>query len=235
MNGNGKTLVMDNSQNGSPSTQVSLDTPSSTPQNASAFERWRQRAMVMTGLGGPKETEIETVMRDCEKRKSHLMNSSPSIVFMLKHLKLSGCEVPPPNILCAPCGQLSSGGFVPEPGAVILCAGKFMHDQHMESTITHELIHMYDHCRFKVDWQNLRHHACSEIRANNLSRDCIFTRELQRGIVGFSKQHQNCVRTRAIVSVTANPACPNEAAAERAVNEVWESCFNDTRPFDEIY
>lgn len=28
--------------------------------------------------------------------------------------------------------------------------------------------------------------------------------------------------------------CPDEAAAERAVNEVWESCFNDTRPFDEV-
>jgi len=45
---------------------------------------------------------------------------------------------------------------------------------------------------------------------------------------------QACVRRRAIESVKANPACPNEAAAERAVNEVWESCFNDTRPFDEV-
>jgi activator of 2-hydroxyglutaryl-CoA dehydratase len=30
----------------------------------------------------------------------------------------------------------------------------------------------------------------------------------------------------------AYPACPNEGAAELVVNEVWESCFNDTRPFD---
>ena len=37
-----------------------------------------------------------------------------------------------------------------------------------------------------------------------------------------------------MLSVRANPACPDEAAAERAVNEVWESCFNDTRPFDEV-
>ena len=69
----------------------------------------------------------------------------------------------------------------------------------------------------------------------------------------FSKQHQvnfflknyynivlydsfikACVRRRAIESVVSNPACPNEVAAERAVNEVWESCFNDTRPFDEV-
>jgi mitochondrial inner membrane protease ATP23 len=36
------------------------------------------------------------------------------------------------------------------------------------------------------------------------------------------------------MSVAGNPACPDKAAAERAVNEVWESCFNDTRPFDEV-
>jgi hypothetical protein len=48
------------------------------------------------------------------------------------------------------------------------------------------------------------------------------------------KNKKACARRRAIVSVQANPACPDKAAAERAVNEVWESCFNDTRPFDEV-
>jgi hypothetical protein len=32
----------------------------------------------------------------------------------------------------------------------------------------------------------------------------------------------------------ANPNCQDKESAERAVNEVWESCFNDTRPFDEV-
>jgi hypothetical protein len=36
------------------------------------------------------------------------------------------------------------------------------------------------------------------------------------------------------MSVMANPHCPDKESAERAVNEVWESCFNDTRPFDEV-
>lgn len=49
-----------------------------------------------------------------------------------------------------------------------------------------------------------------------------------------SETFQACVRRRAVISVTANPACPDAAAAERAVNEVWDSCFNDTRPFDEV-
>lgn len=46
---------------------------------------------------------------------------------------------------------------------------------------------------------------------------------------------QACVRRRSAVSVAANPGCPDRATAEQAVNEVWDSCFNDTRPFDEVY
>lgn len=36
------------------------------------------------------------------------------------------------------------------------------------------------------------------------------------------------------MSVAANPACPDAETAEKVVNEVWDSCFNDTRPFDEV-
>lgn len=39
---------------------------------------------------------------------------------------------------------------------------------------------------------------------------------------------------RAITSVSSNPVCPSKEAAEQAVNEVWDSCFKDTRPFDEV-
>jgi len=154
---------------------------------------------------------------------------------MLKHLKLSGCPVSADRVVCSPCDYTRAGGFSPPAGAVVLCQGRFFSKKHMEDTLVHELVHMYDHSKFNVDWSNLRHHACSEIRANSLSGDCRWTRELRRGFVSFSKQHQACVRRRAILSVRANSACPDEAAAERAVNEVWESCFNDTRPFDEIY
>jgi len=41
-----------------------------------------------------------------------------------------------------------------------------------EMTLTHELVHAYDHCRAYVDWSNCVHHACSEVRAANLSGDC---------------------------------------------------------------
>lgn len=185
----------------------------------------------------PEERSLELEAhhaRTCEKWKAHLLKYSPSVVFMLKHLELSGCPVSASHIHCVPCDYSRSGGFSPD-GAIILCQGRFIDRKHMENTLTHELVHMYDHCKFKVDWLNLRHHACSEIRANSLGGDCRWTREVNRGIFSFSKQHQACVRRRAVLSVKSNPACPDEATAERAVNEVWESCFNDTRPFDEIY
>lgn len=86
----------------------------------------------------------------------------PAVTFMLKHLELSGCPVPPDNIICMPCSPVRTGGFDPM-GAIVLCQSHFMNKKHMEETLTHELVHMYDHCKFKVDWNNLRHHACSEV------------------------------------------------------------------------
>jgi len=221
------------------SKDASSPPPPTIASETRAFERWRRKVGIITGLG-VTERERRLDMEEyhgqtCEKWKETLMNYSPSVVFMLKHLKLSGCPVTSQNIVCAPCDFSRSGGFSPDLGAVVLCQGKFTGKRHMEDTLVHELVHMYDHCKFKVDWNNLRHHACSEIRANSLSGDCRLMRELGRGVVAFSKHHQTCVRRRAILSVRANPSCPDEATAERAVNEVWESCFNDTRPFDEIY
>jgi len=73
-----------------------------------------------------------------------------------------------------------------------------------------------------------------QIRASNLSGDCRYARELRRGHISFAKNHQACVRRQAVASVMANPSCPDKETAERVVNEVWDSCFNDTRPFDEV-
>ncbi|CUA78369.1 Mitochondrial inner membrane protease ATP23 [Cryptococcus neoformans var, neoformans B-3501A] [Rhizoctonia solani] len=162
------------------------------------------------------------------------MKNSPVVVFMLKHLALHQTNLTSAHIHCAPCDPTRAGGFSPEAG-ILLCQDRFMSKSHMQDTLVHEMVHVYDHARFKVDWSDLRHHACSEIRAASLSGDCRWSRETQRGFMTFSKQHQACARRRAILSVMANPACKSHQDAERAVNEVWESCFKDTRPFDEIY
>ncbi|KAJ3863432.1 peptidase M76 family-domain-containing protein [Lentinula novae-zelandiae] len=233
-----------NSSSSSASSTNASNSSNSTSNPSSAFTRFLHKAQLITGMGvtdAERAKDLEELnLRRCEKMKTELMERSPLIIFMLKHLRLSGCQVPEKNIFCAPSAVLHSGAYLPHPhGAIKLCAGHFFSKQHVESTIAHELIHMFDECRFKVDWTNLRHHACSEIRANNLSGDCRWTRELRRGEgipgIGWTRGHQACIRRRAVTSVAANPACPSLAHAERAVNEVWESCFVDTRPFDEVY
>ena len=99
------------------------------------------------------------------------------------------------------------------------------------------MIHAWDHLRFQVQWDdNLRHVACSEIRASTLSGECRFVREFwTRMQWKITQQFQECVRRRATISVAGWPICKDEVEAAKAVNEVWDSCFPDTRPFDEVY
>jgi inner membrane protease ATP23 len=82
---------------------------------------------------------------------------------MTKHLARHGVSVNSSNLTCYPCNKERAGGFSPELQEVLLCQDGFLNRKHMEDTIVHELLHLYDHAKFKVDWSNLRHVACSEV------------------------------------------------------------------------
>ncbi|KAH9920223.1 peptidase M76 family-domain-containing protein [Epithele typhae] len=210
---------------------------SSGPSDESIFQRWQSKFSRYSGIGGNEGDKQAFYRERCEYWKRELTNYSPAVTFMMQQLKLVGADVHIDDFICLPCKDgATAAGFVPAVGVIKVCQDRIKDREHMETTMAHELVHMYDHAKFKVDWTNLRHHACSEIRANSLSGDCKWGREaLGRGFLfKFSKQHQECVRRRAITSVASNASCPDRAAAERVVNEVWESCFNDTRPFDEV-
>jgi inner membrane protease ATP23 len=84
-----------------------------------------------------------------------------------------------------------------------------------------------------LDWSNPNHLACTEIRAANLSKECAFTREIQRGYFAIAKHHQACVKRRAILGIMQAGFSMNEAKV--FISRVWEPCFNDTAPFDEIF
>ena len=145
-----------------------------------------------------------------------------------------------------------TGGFDPEYG-IQICANELRNRGHLEDTMAHgmlpiyqtpshansfaEMVHAYDHLRFKLNWRDdLRHAACAEIRASSLSGECRWSREFfTRGQWKLTQQHQECVRRRATLSVAGRPSCKDDVQAAKVVNEVWESCFADTRPFDEIY
>lgn len=125
--------------------------------------------------------------------------------------------------------------------------------------LVHELVHAFDHCRAALDWTDCEQvrtapspmpagprvlfriatdaalpgqHACSEVRAANLSGDCSFGQELLRGNLRFTGQQAACVRRRATLSVAMNAACGKPGAAARAVGRAFGPCRRDTAPFD---
>jgi inner membrane protease ATP23 len=124
-------------------------------------EKWKTGLMKSSGFHrclGPYGKQVSSGSSD----PHWLWIAGPAVVFMMKHLTLSGCPFTAASIQCHPCPPTRSGGFSPDHG-ILLCQDRFFSKRHMEDTIVHEMIHAFDHCRFEVDWGNLRHHACSEV------------------------------------------------------------------------
>ncbi|XP_009466995.1 PREDICTED: mitochondrial inner membrane protease ATP23 homolog isoform X2 [Nipponia nippon] len=122
-------------------------------------------------------------------------------------MKQSGCTVfNDRHFSCENCDGCVSGGFDSATSQIVLCQNNIRHQSHMNRVVTHELIHAFDHCRAHVDWfKNVKHLACSE----------------------------TCVRDRAIRSILAVRKVSKETA-EKAVDEVFDACFNDLEPFGRI-
>ncbi|KAK0629846.1 peptidase M76 family-domain-containing protein [Bombardia bombarda] len=197
----------------------------------------------------------------CEEYRDWLFQHSPTVRFLREKIWALNGTLDETNVVCRRCpgrvvGSSSteegaadgngggikvvrqSGGFSPDHG-ILLCANEVRNRGHLEDTLAHEMVHAWDHLRWKVDWvgkKDLRHAACTEIRASMLSGECRWTREsFTRGNWTLTQQFQNCVRMRAVASVMARPTCKDDVHAVKVVNEVWDSCFSDKRPFEEVY
>lgn len=233
-----------------PVTTPAASTTMTTPPDKD-FYTWSSFFSILTGSATRSEQDAYFRVKDglneekdcarCDKDKEWLFKYSPVVRFMKHNIDLLGPEsgaasIHPGNVRCRRCDTKQSGGFDPEYG-ILICANQLRNRGHLEDTLAHEMVHAYDHMRFKLDPYDLRHAACMEIRASTLSGECRWTREfLTRGQWSLTQQLQECVRRRAALSVANRPACKGDPEkATRIVNEVWDSCFNDTRPFDEIY
>lgn len=163
------------------------------------------------------------------------LRDSPTVTYLLQSLKQGGCGVGRPFFHVTRCEDSVGGGFSTDYG-VILCHNRLSTYKEVELALTHELIHAYDFCRASnLDLTNCQHHACTEIRAANLSGDCALGMEFMRGnlseaLVG---QHKRCVRRRALLSVSLNPYC-QDGKAEAAVSAMMKKCFRDTDPFPRV-
>lgn len=95
------------------------------------------------------------------------MVEGPVIRYLSDNIRQLGGDLHNHNIYCRRCTNRKAGGFDPEYG-ILICANEMKDQGHLEDTMAHEMVHAYDHLRFKVDWtNNLRHAACTEVRGNN--------------------------------------------------------------------
>lgn len=168
----------------------------------------------------------------CEKNVWYCAKSSPLVKLMLAALKSSGCEVDlTRHVSCEVCDVSVSGGYDSELNQIVICQNVARTEGLTQGVLTHELIHMFDYCRNKLDFKNIDHLACTEVRAANLAH-CSFLSAVTQGDASpfhIAKAHQDCVKTKAMYSVkcTRNVSLTE---ARAAVDRVFDRCYNDLEP-----
>lgn len=110
----------------------------------------------------------------CDENRDWLFQYSPVVRFLSQKIGDLNGRLDASNVVCRRCparldedGQVhrQSGGFSPDHG-ILLCANEMRDRKHLEDTVAHEMVHAWDHLRWKVDWtgdKDLKHAACTEV------------------------------------------------------------------------
>jgi inner membrane protease ATP23 len=133
-----------------------------------------------------EDAYIRNEARDCarcEDWREFLFKYSPIIRFMSSNVAALNGKLDSDNVHCRRCvtrvvrvqekdenGVMrevkkkvrQGGGFSPDHG-ILICANEMRNQSHLEDTLAHEMVHAWDHLRFKMDWADLRHAACTEV------------------------------------------------------------------------
>ncbi|GAB1868074.1 Mitochondrial inner membrane protease ATP23 [Camponotus japonicus] len=168
----------------------------------------------------------------CEDNVYRCIKDSPIVKLMVGALKSSGCEIDMRrHISCEVCNPLVTGGYDSELNQVVICQNMAHSENIVRGVLLHEMIHMFDYCRNKLDMKNIDHLACTEIRAANIGH-CSFISSMLQGdssFINIKATHQNCVKHKAKMSVMAVHAV-SEEVADAAIERVFTKCYNDLEP-----
>lgn len=168
----------------------------------------------------------------CEKNVVKCVKESPLVKLMISALKSAGCDIDiRRNICCEPCEHPVTGGFDSEYNQVVVCQNNARSRGVVQGVLAHELMHMFDYCRANMDFKNMDHLACTEVRAANLFH-CSFMSALTQGSASpfkIAKSHAECVKQKAVNSVVVARGV-SEKEARDAVDRVFDKCYNDLEP-----
>ena len=159
----------------------------------------------------------------------------PLIKLMIGALKSQGCvtDVFERHLSCDICKDgrefVNAGGYDDTTNQVFLCSNNIRNKFGViHGTLLRNLLHMYDVCTKKVDFTNVNHLACMEIRKANLA-GCNLGIHLTR-INPFSigAEHAGCVKQTATYVLGEKLNDPERA--EIAVSNVFQKCYKDLEP-----
>ena len=113
---------------------------------------------------------------------------------------------------------------------IFVCADNATKSGLVHGVLLRNLIHMFDVCTRKVDFQNVQHLACMEVRKANLA-NCNYGLYLSRTDARFAvkRQHEVCVRNTA-VDFLVKTKFVERKVAETAVDQVFSKCYADLEP-----
>lgn len=100
---------------------------------------------------------------DCERLVIEVLDSSNELKLLRGAMKKYGCDFKlSRHVACEACGNCA-GGYDPDTNQIIVCHNTRLTRSKVMSLMMHEMIHMFDFCRAKFDFNNLEHVACSEV------------------------------------------------------------------------
>jgi len=131
-------------------------------------------------------------------------------------------------------------GFDDENSQLVIFTSKIKSKRQLETLVVHELVHAYDHCRAHVNWSDLKHAACSEIRAYQIASQCAFEKRFEdwSGLsILFENSvnndnYEKCLKLEALKSVLALKDV-KEKDAIKTIDEVYPKCAYDYAPFSQ--
>ncbi|XP_033222153.1 mitochondrial inner membrane protease ATP23 homolog isoform X3 [Belonocnema kinseyi] len=142
-------------------------------------------SLINTMLGIEGREDINRIK--CERNVYNVFHSSPLVKLMAAALKSSGCEFDiRRHVCCEVCDYSVSGGYDPILNQIVVCQNVARGKGMIQGVMTHEMIHMFDYCRNELDFKNIDHLACTEVRAANLAH-CSFLSAWSQGNASLFK------------------------------------------------
>lgn len=187
-----------------------------------------QKALGILNMAADARSKLK-----CERNVLEVFNGSDELRLLTGAMRKYGCNFDiRRHIVCERCSKCA-GGFDPDTKQIVVCYTHSLNKDRIMATIMHEMIHMFDYCRVKFDFNNLEHIACSEIRAANLTY-CSIADRLKHGgpgILDFKGTHQYCVKDVAFQSVKGFSPETSDEDLWKILDKVFPACYNDLEPF----